>query len=404
VQDNNLHILTSYKEGYQYKQNKLQFFPTAEGYVRTVYCNNCVRQISYQYVYNYTDHLGNIRLSYTQTETGLKVLEENHYYPFGLKHDSYNQSKKKLTAKMENSVKKIKAVTRAASGSYKYKYNGKELQDAFGLNWYDYGARNSDPAVIPFTTIDPKAEEYYSQSPYVFASNNPVFYVDVNGEGVEDVIIIGKYSKEAFNQLQASVKGKLTLSMNDKGKVTAIINKGVTLKEGGAAQTLLNATEATGIIVNINTTDGFLTSDGAEFVGGAFRGSSTNKNGVVIANQTVNPKVQGKLDKAFERGNGTGILHEVLEGYVGAVDTPNSPAGTNDNPVGKANYDNAHSKAKAIDPRYNKTGKIGPRITQISNNGRGGINRTRFYYATKKNGERVPLGHRKLKTIKRKRK
>ncbi len=67
----------------------------------------------------------------------------------------------------------------------KYKYNGKELQDELDLNWYDCGARNSDPAVIPFTTIDPRAEEYYSQSPYAFAANNPVYYIDINGEGVE---------------------------------------------------------------------------------------------------------------------------------------------------------------------------------------------------------------------------
>ncbi len=78
-------ITTDYRNGYQYKQNKLQFFPTAEGCVRTVYCNNCVTQISFQYVYNYTDHLGNIRLSYTYSDKmGYKILQENHYYPFGL--------------------------------------------------------------------------------------------------------------------------------------------------------------------------------------------------------------------------------------------------------------------------------------------------------------------------------
>jgi len=29
----------------------------------------------------------------------------------------------------------------------KYKCNGKELQDELGLNMYDYGARNYDPAI-----------------------------------------------------------------------------------------------------------------------------------------------------------------------------------------------------------------------------------------------------------------
>jgi len=48
-------------------------------------------------VYNYTDHLGNIRLSYAWDEAHhrLKVLKENNYYPFGLKHGKYNMSMSK---------------------------------------------------------------------------------------------------------------------------------------------------------------------------------------------------------------------------------------------------------------------------------------------------------------------
>ncbi|TAF60536.1 MAG: RHS repeat-associated core domain-containing protein, partial [Flavobacterium sp.] len=122
-------ITTKYLEGFQYKKvgansDVLQFFPTAEGYVKKVGTN------SYGYVFNYTDHLGNIRMSYQDlnlngTISTNEILEENHYYPFGLKH-SY---------------------TNTAVSDYKYKYNGKEYQDELGLNMYDYGARNYDPAL-----------------------------------------------------------------------------------------------------------------------------------------------------------------------------------------------------------------------------------------------------------------
>lgn len=64
---------------------------------------------------------------------------------------------------------------------YKYKYNGKEYEDALGLNMYEYGARNYDPAVGRWMNVDNLSELYYDFSPYVYAANNPVYYVDPDG-------------------------------------------------------------------------------------------------------------------------------------------------------------------------------------------------------------------------------
>lgn len=58
----------------------------------------------------------------------------------------------------------------------------------FGVNWYDYGARFYDPALPGFGQIDPRAEEYYSWSPYTYCGNNPIRRVDINGEGWGDVL------------------------------------------------------------------------------------------------------------------------------------------------------------------------------------------------------------------------
>lgn len=65
---------TDYLGGYQYIKKtasepvELQFFPTAEGYVKNTPVSGTN---TYSYVFNYTDHLGNTRLSYTQdTATG----------------------------------------------------------------------------------------------------------------------------------------------------------------------------------------------------------------------------------------------------------------------------------------------------------------------------------------------
>ena len=62
-----------------------------------------------------------------------------------------------------------------------YKYNGKELDEKRGLNWYDYGARQYDAAIGRFMTVDPMAEKYHSVSTYTYCLNNPIYFIDKNG-------------------------------------------------------------------------------------------------------------------------------------------------------------------------------------------------------------------------------
>ena len=165
----NVQLLACYTGNYTYEQTQsgevLKYFRHPEGYVQPDGSGG------YDYIYQYKDHLGNIRLSYSDTDadgiiTPSEIIEENNYYPFGLKHKGYNN---------------------VVNGEeYPYRYNGKEWQDELGLDWYDLGARVYDPAGVQFGSIDPKAEEYYFQSPYVFSADNPVFFVDINGMGVDE--------------------------------------------------------------------------------------------------------------------------------------------------------------------------------------------------------------------------
>jgi RHS repeat-associated protein len=166
VTENTTVTTTDYLGGYQYKNTVLQYFPTTEGYVKNTPVSGAN---TYSYVYNYTDHLGNTRLSYTKdTTTGsLKILEESNYYPFGLMHKGYNN-----LVSTNNPAEKLL-------------FNGKELQDELNLNTYDFGARMYDPSYVRTPTQDPLAEKFYSYSSYSLFNNNPIFFTDPTGMAAE---------------------------------------------------------------------------------------------------------------------------------------------------------------------------------------------------------------------------
>lgn len=61
-----------------------------------------------------------------------------------------------------------------------YKFNGKELDEETGL--YYYGARYYDPKVSIWYSVDPLAEKYPNVNPYVYCLENPINFVDPDGQ------------------------------------------------------------------------------------------------------------------------------------------------------------------------------------------------------------------------------
>lgn len=142
--------ITEYLDGFQYENDILQFLENDEGYYD--FTQN-------KYIYNYVDHLGNVRLSYTRNATGgAVIIDENNYYPLGLRHTGYN---------FTGTVK-----------PYRKQYNGKEIQESGML---DYGWRNYMPEIGRWGVMDQLSENYFSTSPYAYVLNNPVNMFDPDG-------------------------------------------------------------------------------------------------------------------------------------------------------------------------------------------------------------------------------
>lgn len=215
-----------YLSGLLYSNGILEVIPTAEGYVKNTIVAGANR---YNYVYNHTDHLGNVRLSYGQDPVTqqVKILEENNYYPFGMKHKNYNMSEK-FYKKSGAGVVLGQETCAACPVPYKYnyKYNGKEFQDELGLNLYDYGNRNFDPAIGRFMNMDRFAEKYYHINPYQYGANNPVIYNDIKG----DSILI--YSKQDKGYIKYD-NGNLYSQNAKSGKWEAYNGKNVKVDKNG---------------------------------------------------------------------------------------------------------------------------------------------------------------------------
>jgi RHS repeat-associated protein len=66
------------------------------------------------------------------------------------------------------------------------------------LNWYDYGARMYGSIDSRFVSMDPMAEKFPWQSSYAYAANDPIKFINKNGENPAIPIAVGVAAVDAF--------------------------------------------------------------------------------------------------------------------------------------------------------------------------------------------------------------
>lgn len=159
-------VNNEYIDGIHYEGGTLKFVNTAEGRVVRISATN------YSFEYMLGDHLGNGRVYFDINAGAARKVQEMDYYAFGL------------------------GIPRYLSGTEnKYQYNGKEKQDQ--ERWYDYGMRFYDPLAARWMVVDPMAERFVSYSPYNFVLDNPLKYIDPDGNDVlsSNAFLGGAYGK-----------------------------------------------------------------------------------------------------------------------------------------------------------------------------------------------------------------
>ena len=149
--------------------------------------------------YYVKDYQGNNRMVVHHVMGSEFNGQTTHYYPFGGVIGDISTSQ----------------------GLQPYMHSGKELDRTYGLDLYDFHARQQDPVIGRFTSPDPKSEDYYHVSPYAYCAGDPVNNVDPTGmtivaDSLAQIAMINSLPENERTLLHFDNNGNLTVNQAEK--------------------------------------------------------------------------------------------------------------------------------------------------------------------------------------------
>jgi RHS repeat-associated protein len=158
-----------------------------------------------------------------QTFSG-PMVEENHYYPFGLTMAGISD--------------------KALKSSYaenKYRFVGQLYDDDLGWDTYQFKFRTQDPQLGRFWQIDPLASKYAYNSTYAYAENRPIDGIDL--EGKEFLRAVGELATgnvfgagTAFAEWYLNTKASTNEAMAASGRLATNTSERSSTPGDGAVQ------------------------------------------------------------------------------------------------------------------------------------------------------------------------
>ncbi|EAY23900.1 hypothetical protein M23134_01276 [Microscilla marina ATCC 23134] len=130
----------------QWQDLELTYTATERGYLQAFVANESDQEVFFDdMVVEHTPQL---------------IVQENHYYPFGLE---------------------LEGLSKHGKPEHRWKFQGQEEQKEFGLNWSSFKFRNADVALGRFFSVDPLSESFYYNSTYAFSENRVINGVELEG-------------------------------------------------------------------------------------------------------------------------------------------------------------------------------------------------------------------------------